>query len=192
MPDDRELENLLNSALSSYAEPDAHLETRVLARIAEHRSTRANHRRLAWAFALPIAACTILLTLFVLPHRHQQPAQQAHNTVASPQPQSIQQRETTPVPSNPPQQPKPRLVAAHTQQRTAPKAAPLPKLDIFPTPRPLSPEEQALVRFVATAPASERNAALAAQQQSNEPLHIAEIVIQPIASTDKPETEQNR
>ena len=75
---------------------------------------------------------------------------------------------------------------------TAPAPAPLPKLDVFPTPQPLSSEEQALVHFVTHTPSSELQAMQKPTQEQDEPLHIAEIVIQPIASPDKSDTQPNR
>jgi hypothetical protein len=197
MPDDanrnQDFDHLLNAALSSYAEPEAGLEDRVLSRLEETHTPQAAHktpRWLPWAIALPLAACLILAATLTLRSAHHPTDQQAQH---APQPptQTTQQS----APPHPPATAHPptlHTVAAHTTRPTASKPAPLPKLDVFPTPRPLSPEEQALIHFVATAPESERNAMLAAQRQNNEPLHIAEIVIQPIASPDKPETEPNR
>jgi hypothetical protein len=60
------------------------------------------------------------------------------------------------------------------------KSEPLPKLDIFPTPQPLSPQEQALADFAARAPKSERESLMAAQQKTAAPLHIAAIEIKPL------------
>jgi hypothetical protein len=57
------------------------------------------------------------------------------------------------------------------------KPAPLPKLDVFPTPRPLTREERAMVVFVAQAPESERKALIEAQEQFDAPLSIAAIQI---------------
>jgi flagellar motor protein MotB len=192
MPDERE--NLLNSALSSYAEPDEHLETRILANLAEHTGKPASTRRrwLPWTIALPLAACAVLFAILVLHSKHQQPTVQQAQRETQPPAQTAQQSAPPQPPSISAHSPKLQTVAVRATRPTAHKTTPLPKLDIFPTPRPLSPEEQALVHFVATAPASERDAVLAAQQKLNEPLHIAEIVIQPIAFPDKPETDPNR
>ncbi|HEV2136758.1 MAG TPA: hypothetical protein VGR47_21240 [Terracidiphilus sp.] len=63
---------------------------------------------------------------------------------------------------------------------SAARAAPLPKLDLFPTPRPLSAEEEALVNFAAKAPKTERESLLAAQEQADAPLSIAAIEIKPL------------
>jgi hypothetical protein len=59
-------------------------------------------------------------------------------------------------------------------------AAPLPKLDVFPTPQPLTPEEQVLAVFAAKAPLTERQALLDAQKQADAPLSIAALQIQPL------------
>jgi hypothetical protein len=185
MPEDRELDQLLNSALSTYAEPRAGLEARVLA----HLTAQPTRRRwLPWAIAVPIAACVVLVLMLYPRHNHiEEPVHQAQRESASNM-QAAPKNSIAQAAQVPEHQPRPRIVAAHTARAAS---APLPRLDVFPTPRPLSSEEQAFVRFVTTTPAPERNAALAAQQQMDEPLHIAEITIQPIAF-DKPGTSPNR
>lgn len=194
MPDERELDNLLDAALSSYAEPDAHLENRVLAHLAATRASEpvpTRRRWLLWAIALPLAACVILLTVLSLRPNHQPAVEQARRETVAPA--QMAHENAPPLPATiPVHSPKPRSVIVSAARPAASKITLSPKLDVFPSPHPLSPEEQALVRFVATTPASERNAVLAAQQQSNDPLHIAEIVIQPIPSPDKPETAPNQ
>jgi hypothetical protein len=60
------------------------------------------------------------------------------------------------------------------------EARPLPKLDIFPTPQPLTPAERALIQFAERTPVAERKALIEAQQQPDRPLNIAAIRIQPI------------
>jgi hypothetical protein len=191
MPDDpnhnKELDQLLDTALSTYAEHDEHLESRILAHLAAQTSAPKRRRWLPWAIALPIAACLVLLLTLYPRHNRTEPVQQAKNNPTL-QTQPVPQNSIAQAPQAPAHQPQPRVIVARAT-RTAP--AP-PKLDVFPTPHPLSPEEQALVHFVTTTPESERNAVLTSQQQFNEPLHIAEVVIQPIASPDKPGTEPNR
>jgi hypothetical protein len=56
----------------------------------------------------------------------------------------------------------------------------LPKLNVFPAPQPLSPEEQILARFVTEAPPAERAAFLDAQRQADSSLDIATIHIPPL------------
>jgi hypothetical protein len=191
MPDDthhnEDLDQLLDSALSTYAEPRAGLEARVLA----HLSTQPTRRHwLPWAIALPIAACLALLLAPYPRHDHTEPVHQAQHNSA-PETQPTPQRSIAQAAPVPTRQPKPRIVAAHTTQHLASAQAP-PKLDLFPTPQPLSSEEQALLHFVAHTPASEIKSLQEAQQKQDEPLYIAEIVIQPIQSPDTPETKPNQ
>ena len=60
--------------------------------------------------------------------------------------------------------------------------SPLPKLDVFPTPQPLTPEERAFVVLITQTPTPVRNALLAAQEQDDAPVHIAAIHIPPLES----------
>lgn len=197
MLDDRDnLDLLIDSALANYAEPKAGLEDRVLTQLEAHlASTRANEimptrkrwlpRLPIWTIAFPLAACAILIVILLPRTTHRPPAQQAQRNAA--QTQSAQNN-TTPQPSRPREHhTQPHLVAARVSRHTAHKPAPLPKLDVFPTPRPLSPEEQAMVRFVATTPPSEIQAIQQAQQQEDKPLHIAAITIQPLKPLDETE-----
>ncbi len=59
------------------------------------------------------------------------------------------------------------------------QATGLPKLDVFPTPRPLSPEERALVVSV-QAPEPPRSALVKGREQDDDSVHIAAIHIPPI------------
>jgi hypothetical protein len=183
MPDSQDhLDLLIDSALSTYAEPRAGLETRVRTNISAHLTTRPAHRRwLGFAIALPIAACLILLLLLVPRHNRIEPVHQAQNTPVPPA-QSAPQTTIARTTKTPARTPQPRLIAAH---------APLPKLDVFPTPQPLSPEEQALAHFVAHTPPSEIKSLQDAQQKLDEPLNIAEIQIQPIKPSNPPDKSGN-
>jgi hypothetical protein len=58
--------------------------------------------------------------------------------------------------------------------------APLPKLDVFPTPRPLTAEEQALAVFISHASDAERKALIESQKQFQAPISIAAIRIPPL------------
>jgi hypothetical protein len=189
MPEERDdLDLQIDSALAHYAEPSAGLEARILTQLASVRTSEtapARKRWLLWPIALPIAACAILLVVFALRYTHKPTTQQAQRT--APQTQSAQNT-TIPQPSPPRKHnTQPHLVAARVSRHITHKPAPLPKLDVFPTPRPLSPEEQAMVRFVATMPPSEIQAMQKAQQQQDQPLHIAAIVIQPIKPLNETE-----
>jgi hypothetical protein len=185
MPEDRELDQLIDSALSTYAEPRAGLEARVLANLTAQPTRRP---WLPWAISLPIAACIVLMLMLYPRHNPTEPIKQANQNLRAhtqPAPQSIIAQAT----QTPTHQSQPHVIAVHATH-TAPKPAPLPKLDTFPGARPLSPQEQALVHFITHAPPSELQAIQQAQQEQNEPLHIAAIVIQPIKPLDESEKEK--
>jgi hypothetical protein len=68
-------------------------------------------------------------------------------------------------------------------RKTSPK---LPKLDQFPTQRPLTNQEKLLIAFVTQIPESEQKAILEKQRQADGPLHIAALSIQPIDINRQP------
>lgn len=69
--------------------------------------------------------------------------------------------------------------AAHAgTQRAA--ALPLPKLDVFPAPQPLTAQERALVSVTREAPVPVRKALADVQDQDSVPIHIAAIHIPPV------------
>ncbi|MFZ0630006.1 MAG: hypothetical protein WA399_05550 [Acidobacteriaceae bacterium] len=51
----------------------------------------------------------------------------------------------------------------------------LPKLDVFPTPRPLTPEEQALVAFAKQGPPAVQRAVIEDQKHWDDPVIVAEL-----------------
>jgi hypothetical protein len=179
---DSVLDELIHASIATYGEPapDSELAQRILIRIAAEARPVASRRWLPWAVAVPIAACLIaFFTLFesrpvrtpasVTDQAHM-PAQ-LHNDLAPDAPHQSQ-RENRKRSSGNDMRPHRTAVAA--------KAQSLPKLDVFPTPQPLTPAERALVEFTSRAPSSERKSLIAAQQQPDAPLTIAAIKIQPI------------
>jgi len=186
MPDERELDHLIDSALSTYAEPRADLEARVLANLAAGTSKPEPTRRrwLSWAIALPIAACIVLMLMLYPRHdRIEEPVHQAQQSPA-PQTQGVPQNSIAQAAQLSARPHRPHIVVARATH-SAP--APLPKLDVFPTPQPLSPEERTFVRYVANMSESDRKALAATQDQPITPLAIAAIQIQPLAPLDKSE-----
>lgn len=193
MCDDNKLDQLLDAALSTYADPgpDSGLNERVLAHLAVARGTKAepipvpllrpgksatNQRRwLPWAIALPAAAC--LLLIFFVPKTAPPRSSQAKQ--ASPQPPHAAMRAETPKTGSMRRKPLSQSVARMTQP------APLPKLDVFPTPRPLSSEEQALAVFISHASDAERKALIESQKQFQAPISIAAIRIPPLEPLDQ-------
>ncbi|MDE3186780.1 MAG: hypothetical protein KGM96_04560 [Acidobacteriota bacterium] len=173
---------MLDSALTTYGDPgpDSGLEQRVLARVAATGTPRPHRRWLRWAIALPVAACLLILVMSKpkishSPDAHSTGVTQASEPAAArPEPQLALQPASASRGELAARKSRPHSVAV------AAKKAPLPKLDVFPTPQPLTPQEQALVAFATQAPAPERKALLEMQKQMSEPIRIAAIHIPPI------------
>lgn len=190
MSDRDNIDRLLDSALATYAEPSSGLEERVLnalgveqlAAPAKPKHTAFPLRRwVPWTVGL--AAAGSLLLVLSVHYYESRPGTQARNTVPT-QPQ----RAIAP-PVNIASEPT-HVAVVRTPKSRAPHLATvtpaaLPKLDVFPTPQPLTPQEQALVVFVAQAPEAGRKAVAEAQQRIEAPISIAAIRIPPLESPEK-------
>jgi hypothetical protein len=184
MRDNDDLDLLLDSALKTYADvhvsPD--LNERILSRIAAEPAVAPRPRWLPWAIALPLAA-SLLLFVFFMSQQHPGPNQIAHTPSAPAMP--VEVPATAPHPT-----------AVHTTRTRAPfnspqlllradRTVPLPKLDVFPTPQPLTAEERTLAAIANETPVPLRKALVEAQSQPDAPLHIAEVRIPPINPPDQ-------
>jgi hypothetical protein len=196
MPDKDDLDLLLDSALSTYADPGpdaglgANFEQRVLARIAAaqtspERKQAPRRTWLPWAIALPLAAGLVLLLLLAPKINHSPSAntQLAHESAPPPSlPRAGSPAETPSkaahVAKYPPATPR------HQTLAQVANSAPRPKLDVFPTPQPLTPQEQAFAAFAIQGPEPERKALAMTQQQIDAPLSIAAIHIPPVQLPD--------
>jgi hypothetical protein len=186
-----EFDLLLRSALDTYADPgpDSQLAQRILAGIAaegESERTRwtIRMRRLSrWAVALPVAACLIVAIVLL-----------GSKLLHNPADRTNQARVTLPMSTNAsaggsiaisPSVTARRSDVSRPRRHSSPAAIAasaehLPKLDVFPAPQPLTPAEKALVAYVAHVPETERKSLVEAQKQSDAPLSIAALEIQPI------------
>ncbi|MGB6192374.1 MAG: hypothetical protein WBF42_07905 [Terracidiphilus sp.] len=169
-----ELDCQLDAALSTYAEPELHLVPRVLAQVSAARSRRM---RWFWGAGLASAAAAAALLLLIAPwHTPTNITPRAEVSIAPPAaPAPLWENSRTAHPAG-----------AHARR---PKPAPTlassmsaPKENIFPAPRPLSAEEQALVHLVAQSSPEQRESLLRQQQQAAEPIRISAISIPPLSS----------
>jgi hypothetical protein len=188
-----EFDRLLRSSLETYADPgpDSRLAQRVLARIAAEGAREHTRRMIRWAIALPVAACVVaaLVILVSMPGHH--PAVQTNQARMTP-PVSTDAGPSRLV-ANSPSGVVRRSVASRPLRHSSSAAAGaaegrLPKLDVFPTPQPLTPEEKALVTYVAHVPEAERKSLVDAQKQMDAPLSIEALEIKPL---EPPEPEGN-
>jgi hypothetical protein len=195
MRENDELDLLIDSVLSTYGDPgpDSGLDQRVLARISSARASErvapASRRRwLPWVVGLPVAAGLLHFFFLAGPKTASPPtsvakgmAQTQQVPIVTAPSEAASAHRSEPVSSN-------GHVPFNLRSRSGKQASrtvALPKLDVFPTPQPLTAEEQALVAFAVRAPESERRSFIEAQKQAEAPLRIAAIEIPPLDSTDK-------
>ena len=157
-----ELDRLIDGALASYstAEPLTGLEARVLNRV---RAVRARLRLLVWGLAFVVAASVVVVGIVVRTEQH----------VAVPKPMTAK---VTPAPAAPaPMKPVARV--RRVAHRRGPR--PLPKLEQFPSPTPLTAQERALVALARQDP-EELGKFAEMERQSEAPLEIQPIQIAPL------------
>ena len=176
MLSDRELDQLIDAALAGYSATEARpgIEQRILTHaLAEY--PRQRRFALGWALAVPAAACVLVILFFAGRHDSYPSTLEATATTA-PAATAASPREAPATDSFP----SPRKQSARPKLPTRPSTAreTLPKQDLFPSPSPLTAEEQALVaynraqlRATITHPGS---------QLGINPLSIAELEIKPL------------
>lgn len=147
MPADRDLDNILDEALTTYshAEPDPSLRARIIAHAETHRP-----RHILWPAAVACTAAALLIA-FLLPRTAPVPQRVpvAPSTIAS----AVLPKIPTPVPEK----------TQHRYIRAARHRAPRPartiaRSDVFPSPTPLTAQEITLLQFVSEHPEQARQA----------------------------------
>lgn len=175
MPERDDLDRLIDSALTTYADAGSgiDLEARILAKIEREHRWKRMRRPLLWTGTLALAASVLLLVVNTRgPHTsrtaHMQQPLTAKASAAFEKPAPHSTKPTRPY----------RVDAMVRPQRTKPSGP--PKLPVFPTPEPLNAEETALVHLAIKTNSAERKEIQDTQAKSAEPLHIASISIPPI------------
>ena len=169
---DKHLDELLDSALSTYssAEPRLGLETRILANLRDAAGTAASPwRNFKWLWAGAAAAVAVLLIAFLLGRRSQiaPPANNVVRTQPPAQP-APQVHSSMPVTAGNAAGDRPKMRASLHPQSVALTLAQRPQ--VFPTPTPLSEQERLLLSYYARTPREE----LIAQSHPDEPPAIAD------------------
>lgn len=188
MSDHAETERLLDAALETYADSSfgSGLEQRVINRIFEEKRRFNRRRWISWIVG-PVAACALSLVFIVsrlshnpsavTPHTHA-PARSATASIAGDRSQATSQprakaREFTASNMHP------------TKTAAAAERSARPKLDVFPTPLPLSDEEKALCVVAATGSQPARRALAEAEIHQDDRLVIARLAISPLETPDE-------
>ena len=168
---DNELDKILDEALRSYADASETVSSQLLI-TGVMESLQQYRRRRLWIFALTPALACLLLIAFLLPHS----VQRVHNvkmaTPAIHQDRPVQQTAVA-APLHAP-------TATHRRFRSVTTIHRLQKLEQFPSPHPLSKQEQLLADFVEHASPATALAIATQQQQPIQPLQISRLKIPPL------------
>jgi len=171
---------LIDRALRSYWEPREMPETRVvLARAMERAREADSLRRSVWATGWAVAATCLVVAVVSVVWLLQRP--RVPETAWLPKAPAVTHVAGSPV------TPMANIHTAEGKNATQPTGEPglrvasaavtrqLPKLDVFPTPRPLGPQEKELVAFAMRAPPAARKAVIDDQQHWDDPIIVAEL-----------------
>jgi hypothetical protein len=182
-----QLHELILSSIATYGEPEpnSQLAQRILQRIAAETRPVPPRRWLPWAVALAMGACLIaFFALFQAKPVHAPASVSNQMHIPEQADDNTGRREIATVAPHQSQHERRRTLVRSDLRLHATsllrEAQPLPKLDVFPMPQPLTPAERALIQFAERTPVAERKALIEAQQQPDTPLTIAAIKIQPI------------
>ena len=169
-PSDDQLDHLLDAALTKYAavEPRPGLEERVLANLrAEQTTARA---KTWWRWGMAGALAAVLVVALALALR----SGKSSHPVFVDRPAETQPSPTqAPLTANAGAETVPARVPPVRKQNRQPISTRLaadPKLDVFPSPRPLSEEELALARYVRNFPSDAKRVAQAQEASERDVL----------------------
>jgi hypothetical protein len=170
---EKQMDEMVDSLLAAYSaeEPRPGLETRILAGLREAASREASPT--AWNFkwlwaALAVAAAIIVAAVLIGRGRHvSQPANTVVQTQQPVSPQPEIQHILPPTTANTVRHDRKPSVAVRPQNATL---ALNQRPAVFPTPTPLSEQEQLLLRYFAGTPREE----VVAQSHADEPVVIGE------------------
>jgi hypothetical protein len=183
------LHELIRSSIATYGEPEpnSQLAQRIFQRIAAETRPVPSRQWLPWALAM--GACLIaFFALFQARPVHAPASVSNQMHIPEQADDNTGRREIATVAPHQSQHERRRTLVRSDLRLHATsllrEAQPLPKLDIFPTPQPLTPAERALIQFAERTPVAERKALIEAQRQPDTPLNIAAIKIQPIEMPD--------
>jgi hypothetical protein len=162
---DPRIEQKIDAALRSYQSPgegpDARLaQARVMERVREFES----RQKTWWMWCTAAAACALVIVATMGAAWMMRTPQRAEIAWVPKAPGLAVVESQKIIPGRPQRTSLPRLPAA-------PHA--LPRLDVFPTPRPLSEEEQTLVAFAQAAPPAVKKAVVEDQEHFDDPNIVA-------------------
>jgi hypothetical protein len=146
------LDRELDAALARYAavEPRAGLETRVLAHLEAERELSSAHAPWGWPQVTAlVAAVVIVVAMSVWIFR--KPAQAVRHLPATQQNAQVGENSGTAT-RKPPTLVATRKTSGHGPHHVQRVVTAVPKLEVFPSPQPLSEQEQLLANYIAQYP----------------------------------------
>jgi hypothetical protein len=196
MRSDDRVEELMDEALRSYAEGVEVPETRVaIARVME-RARVLEARTQAWVWAVVVPAIVCLLAVVAVGAAWLIPGSRVAEIAWVPKAPGVVSGTEGISPGSGWYAKSSRGSASESRARkslahqdgapgirlaSAPSSAQrLPKMAVFPTPRPLTPEEQALLVFAAQASPAAKKEVIEAERHLGDPIVIAELKIDPL------------
>jgi hypothetical protein len=164
-----ELDKKIEAALTTYADPAESLNSSALAArvLAAARDKQKGIQWWRWGLAATVPALAVLLIVLYFP--------------AKPKMESVRLTASAPPPHQIMVTPPAKQMVSHTviKSRYVPPSHLQPKLDVFPTPRPLSEQEKLMVAFVQDAPQEAQKQA-AQDSEPIQPITIADLTIPPL------------
>jgi hypothetical protein len=192
-----DLDSLLDTALATYADPGVvpDLAERVLASIRHVGGRKRPDRWLPWVVEVPAFAVLLLAVLLIA--RHSAPSASVSSTAGLAKLQIAGTASATEENKSDAERMGP-IATAHLPLKIKRSSIgddipattheqPLPRLEVFPAPAPLTKEERALTALVSQSPGDASQSMANRQQNATEPVHIAAIQIPPINPPDKGE-----
>ncbi len=190
MRSDERVEERIDEALRSYVGEVEVPETRVaVARVmARAREIEGRRRIWIWAVMAPAVVCLLAVALGGWLMRGPQVAEIAWLPRAPGIPGGVSTVESRPFLTNGASGKggAPRIRGGSSETRGSSLDPPqlmmttLPKMEVFPTPRPLSAQERALVGFAAQASPAAKREVVEAEKHLGDPIVIAELKIEPL------------
>jgi hypothetical protein len=178
----------LDAALRSYAEPGEIAETRVaVARVLERVRSDSGREVGFWVWGAVATAC---LVVAVVVGAWMLRGSSVPEIVWVPRAPGVVDYRPLTSRGSIVELPHPVARNSTAQQNGAPGV--LPKLEVFPTLRPLTAEEQALVAFAEQATPEQKKQVMEAEQHLGDPIAIAELKIRPLDEGEKTDSDKER
>jgi hypothetical protein len=151
-PETDGLDRELDAALARYAavEPRAGLDARVLAHLQAERERSSARAPWGWPQVTALAAAIVIVVAMSV-WMFRKPTQAARHLAATQQGTQVGEDSGTPS-GKPPTRVAPGKTSGHGLHHVQRVVTAVPKLEVFPSPQPLSEQEQLLANYVAKDP----------------------------------------